>query len=230
MYAFSLLHTTQKMYKQITLVSMRFSWLYSSIDMQTCIVVLLAFCTYINTATCGFVWDDRAAILNNIDIRTDESYVTDLLYHDFWGNNITSSTSHKSYRPITVLTFRLNYYFGQFEPSGYHLVNVVLHTVSAALVLRCARIVLGATTTHGSLYAALLFAVHPVHCDSVASVVGRADVLCTAICLWSFLLYDRAIRGWSTNWPLFAISLVLVVIGTINFINANFSDVTCNSL
>lgn len=44
--------------------------------------------------------------------------------------------SHKSYRPLTVLTFWLNHRVHGLEPFGYHLVNVVLHTLVTLLFYR----------------------------------------------------------------------------------------------
>ena len=51
-----------------------------------------------------FVFDDSEALVNNKDIRPDQP-ITNLLRHDFWGNKLTNK-SHKSYRPLTVLTYR----------------------------------------------------------------------------------------------------------------------------
>lgn len=47
--------------------------------------------------------------------------------------------SHGSYRPLCVLTFRLNHLLGGLEPWGYHLVNVALHAACTVLVVRVAR-------------------------------------------------------------------------------------------
>ena len=44
--------------------------------------------------------------------------------------------SHKSYRPLCVLTFRWNYLLHQLRPTGYHLVNVALHALVCALFFR----------------------------------------------------------------------------------------------
>ena len=51
-----------------------------------------------------FVFDDSEAIVGNKDLLP-ETPITDLLHHDFWGNKLTNK-SHKSYRPLTVLTYR----------------------------------------------------------------------------------------------------------------------------
>lgn len=73
--------------------------------------------------------------------------------------------SHKSYRPLTVLTFRLNYLFSELSAASYHLLNVILHAVVCVLFLRVCRLFLDKTS---SLVAALLFAVHPIHTEAVS--------------------------------------------------------------
>ncbi|RHY08381.1 hypothetical protein DYB25_003302 [Aphanomyces astaci] len=183
-------------------------------------VALLAFAVFVNTLSCGFVWDDRAAILTNRDIRTDDNTtaVGDLFVHDFWGTPISSASSHKSFRPITVLTFRLNYAVGGFDPWGYHLLNVVLHSITSALVVVVGRRVMSIAPSSSQVHrapvlAGLLFAVHPIHCDSVASVVGRADVLCTLVSLVAFTCYDTAISDrTTTKWMYFILSIGLIVL------------------
>lgn len=75
--------------------------------------------------------------------------------------------------------------------SSYHATNVVLHGLATGLVLLVARTV---TCRRGAFLSASLFAVHPVHADAVASVVGRADVLSCVFFLLSLLCYDRHVR------------------------------------
>ena len=80
-------------------------------------IFLLAILTYSPSLTADFTFDDRPAILENNDV-TDEvvssnftHYLHRIFQHDFWGSNITDhATSHKSYRPLTVLTFNLDHY------------------------------------------------------------------------------------------------------------------------
>lgn len=52
-----------------------------------------------------FVFDDSEAIVGNKDLQS-QTPVADLFVNDFWGKKLDSKTSHKSYRPLTVLTFR----------------------------------------------------------------------------------------------------------------------------
>lgn len=89
-----------------------------------------------------------------------------------------------------MLTFRLNYLLGGFQPWGYHLVNVLLHCLATALLVRVARNVLPKSkSTVGPAVTGLLFATHPIHSEAVAGVVGRADLAACNFYLLSFLMY-----------------------------------------
>ncbi|ETE71325.1 Transmembrane and TPR repeat-containing protein 4, partial [Ophiophagus hannah] len=145
------------------------------------IVGLFSIICFVNSYDGDFVFDDSEAIINNKDLRADTP-LGDLWHHDFWGNKLNSNTSHKSYRPLTVLTFRINYLLaGGFHPLGFHIINIILHCIISVLIVDVFSILLGGLhyTNKGrrlnfvpksSFLAALLFAVHPVHteCGSLA--------------------------------------------------------------
>ncbi len=69
---------------------------------------LLAALCYANALHGSFVIDDGSAIRTNADLRP-ETPLRQLLSNDFWGRPIDSQTSVKSYRPLTVLSFRWNF-------------------------------------------------------------------------------------------------------------------------
>lgn len=108
---------------------------------------------------------------------------------DFWGTPLRHSGSHKSYRPLCVLTFRLNYLLSALDPVGFHLTNVLLHSaVTGVYVLTVRKAVVGCRS-EVLLLCGLLFATHPVHTEAVAGVVGRADVLACLFFLLALCLY-----------------------------------------
>ncbi|KAF2881522.1 hypothetical protein ILUMI_24656 [Ignelater luminosus] len=155
---------------------------------------LLAFLLYYNTLDADFVYDDRRAILTNPDLLPSTPW-TRLLEDDFWGTPLTDSGSHGSYRPLCVLTFRLNYLLGGFQPWGYHLVNVLLHCLATALLVKVARHILPRSrSSMGPAVVGLLFATHPIHTEAVAGVVGRADLAACNFYLLSFLTYIAHIK------------------------------------
>ncbi|CAG0891652.1 unnamed protein product [Cyprideis torosa] len=99
------------------------------------LVFSLASCAYLNSLSCDFVFDDVSAIKENKDLRPHVHW-SSLWANDFWGTPMTKEQSHKSYRPLCVLTFRWNYLIHQLDPLGYHCVNLLLHGFVCVLYLR----------------------------------------------------------------------------------------------
>ncbi|XP_068085342.1 protein O-mannosyl-transferase TMTC2 [Anabrus simplex] len=134
------------------------------------------------------------AILSNQDVLPSTP-MTRLLSDDFWGTPLSHSGSHGSYRPLCVLSFRLNYMAGGFRAWGYHLVNILLHCLATGLVVRVARVLFPPGATLPAAVTGLLFAAHPIHTEAVAGVVGRADLLACVFYLLSFLCYVSHVRN-----------------------------------
>ncbi|XP_052031290.1 protein O-mannosyl-transferase TMTC1 isoform X3 [Apodemus sylvaticus] len=139
-----------------------------------------------------FVHDDVWAIVNNPDVRPGAPLRWSVFANDFWGKGLADSTSHKSYRPLCVLSFRLNIFLTGMDPFYFHAVNVILHClVTLVLMYTCDKTVF---KNRGLAFiTALLFAVHPVHTEAVAGIVGRADVLACLLFLLAFLSYQRSL-------------------------------------
>ncbi|XP_075887213.1 protein O-mannosyl-transferase TMTC4 [Nelusetta ayraudi] len=184
-------------------------------------VALVSLLCFINSYDGEFVFDDSEAIVNNKDLRPTTP-LSNIWHNDFWGSNLSSNSSHKSYRPFTVLTFRLNYLLaGGLHPVGFHVLNIILHAVVSALMIDVFAILTGglARDEKGrmlncapktSLLASLLFATHPVHTESVAGVVGRADLLCALFFQLSFLAYCKAFNRGSGGDDRFSVQWVAV--------------------
>ena len=144
-----------------------------------CITSLIVLCclSYWNSLSGDLVHDDIFAIKNNADIKP-ETPLSRLLADDFWGKDMSDPTSHKSYRPITTLSFRLNYLIHDLEPWGYHAVNVFLHTLCTILFWWLCRIfvfrsgIVGNDSSTLSIQAAILFAVHPIHSEAVSAAAN----------------------------------------------------------
>lgn len=140
------------------------------------------------------VFDDRPAIVENKDV-TDfaERSTADLFLDNFWGQRMDAfDAQHQSYRPLTVLTFRLNHYFHNLEVIGYHAVNTLLHGTATALFVLFAKRALSTPSSSALSLGGLLFATHPIHTESVSSLVGRADVLAGVCYLLALLCYTEA--------------------------------------
>jgi tetratricopeptide (TPR) repeat protein len=159
-----------------------------------------AFATYRNSFDAGFVLDSGALIY-----RVRQETVAQILSHDYWWPTWTSG----SYRPLTTLSFALNYsVLGNADrPAGYHWVNLLLHWGNAILVY--ALVLALAAHIPSAFFTALLFTTHPVTVEAVTNLVGRADLLATGSVLGGLLLYVRSHKApgvWKLPW-LLALSL-----------------------
>jgi len=111
------------------------------------------------------------------------------------------STTGGLYRPVTTLSYALNYAAGGRAVWGYHAVSLLLHVVCTVAVLALARRVVAAVAPSragpAALLAALLFAVHPAHVEAVAALTGRAELLAALGALASLhLAATRAAAIW----------------------------------
>ncbi|XP_074795377.1 protein O-mannosyl-transferase TMTC1 isoform X2 [Natator depressus] len=105
---------------------------------------------------------------------------------------MAENTSHKSYRPLCVLTFKLNILLAGMNPFYFHAVNVTLHClVTLVLMYTCDKAVF--KDSRLAFVTALFFAVHPIHSEAVTGIVGRADVLACLLFLLAFLSYNRSV-------------------------------------
>ncbi|XP_058830997.1 protein O-mannosyl-transferase TMTC1-like [Topomyia yanbarensis] len=150
-------------------------------------VGLIAVLCYLNGVQGDFVHDDIPAITMNKDVL-GLSPISQVFRNDFWGTPMADLSSHKSYRPLTTLTFRLNYITFGLRSLWFHVTNVVLHAAACVLFTRVCTTIAGLRKNF-AVFAGLLFAVHPIHTEAVTGIVGRADVLACIFFLISLLAY-----------------------------------------
>ncbi|KAK7202215.1 hypothetical protein NESM_000291800 [Novymonas esmeraldas] len=172
-------------------------------DVQTCsFVLLIAAVVFSNGIRGQLTFDDHLAITKNADSWADKTTLSSIFFNDFWGKSLDRFESNGSYRPITVLTFRVQQWLMGYRhsPAFLHLFNYAVAYLNVVLVFYLARLyvyvvvpstalpidgaaqqsftaVLTSPLHAVPLMAALLYLVHPVHVDAVTSIVGRCELL-----------------------------------------------------
>jgi tetratricopeptide (TPR) repeat protein len=150
---------------------------------------LLVIATYI-TFSPGFSpekqftnWDDLGYVVNQPLIKTQDADSSALLWKP-------STEVMLNYHPITMWTLAKNYESAELDIQAYFQTNLFLHCINAILVF-----ILLYSLAKGSIFVsffgALLFAIHPMHVESVAWISERKDVLYTFFFLLSLLSYLR---------------------------------------
>jgi protein O-mannosyl-transferase len=92
-------------------------------------------------------------------------------------------------RPLTELTFWLNFLAGGSNPVGFHAVNLLLHVAVVCLLFDVLQDLI---PREGAFLAAMLFAIHPIQCEAVAYIFARGTLLATLFCLLCW-------RSWRTG-------------------------------
>jgi hypothetical protein len=141
------------------------------------LLVLAVLAAYLPATRGGFVWDDDDYVVNNQTLRSAEGL----------GRIWLQPGAVPQYYPMVHTTFWVEYQLWGLRPFGYHLVNILLHAaVSLLLVAALARL-----RIPGAWLAGALFALHPVHVESVAWITERKNVLSGVFYLLALLSYLR---------------------------------------
>ena len=154
----------------------------------------------------AFVYDDSGSVFKNVVVNGHVPW-KEAFTRDFWGTPMKEPASHKSFRPITTLSFKLNWLLSEQLGTSenmdetthyYHIVNVVLHGVNTGLVTEAASFIfddisriIGNSEADilAQLITGFLFALHPVHAEAVSNITSRGELLMTLFFLIAFLSY-----------------------------------------
>ena len=130
----------------------------------------------------GFVWDD------NVFIKVNPVREVSGLWQIWFSPSAIEGEYH--YWPLVYTTFWLEHKLWGYAPAGYHVVNVLLHLANTLLLWH----ILRRLAVPGTWVVAAVFAVHPLHVESVAWVIERKDVLSGLFYLAAALMWMRFVE------------------------------------
>lgn len=155
--------------------------------MKRWLIFAVAVALYLPTVTYDFVQDDRVIVVGNPAVHSFSQAVRGFS-RPYW----PPPNAGGLYRPLTILSYAVDWRLTGGRPWLFHLMNSLWHGLAAVLVV----LVLVRWLPEPAAFAAgLVFALHPVHVEAVAGIVGRAELL-AAVGLLGAVLSAR--RGW---WP-----------------------------
>ncbi|MEK6611341.1 MAG: tetratricopeptide repeat protein [Gemmatimonadota bacterium] len=147
------------------------------------VIALLAIAASATSLGNGFTYDDRWIIAENGRVHSIRA-----LWHYFTESYWPMKSGAALYRPFAIFAYSLQWAVGDGSPLVFHLVNVLLYAASAVAVFWMAGFLMAPGV---AWLAAALFAVHPVHVEAVANVVGQAELWAALVVLLAFGLYAR---------------------------------------
>lgn len=166
----------------------------------------ITFLVFSNTLKADFIynWDDNLNVTNNQNIR------------DFSVEGISrlfDPQANISEPRLTLFSFALEYRYYSLNPAPYHLHNLLLHIANVLLLFFLVKVISGKRNI--AVLTALLFAIHPMHVESVSWVTGRKDLLFSLFYMLSMLSYIAAIR----RKPRLLFLLAALVFGVISLLS-----------
>jgi protein O-mannosyl-transferase len=164
-------------------------------------IILAVVLPYLPALRGGFVWDDEPLITANPLLRTPSGLA------EIWSGSRTAD-----YFPVTNTVFWIEHHLFGDNATGYHALNILLQTANALLLWR----VLWRLQIPGAFLAALIFAIHPVHAESVAWISELKNVLSMFFFLISALLFfeieDREVLNRGVTWGASLVAFLLALL------------------
>jgi tetratricopeptide (TPR) repeat protein len=150
------------------------------------LVVVLALAASVTSLHNGFAYDDVYLIAKSQRMHSLTGWWREFA-HTYW----PEGAGGDGYRPFTIIVFRAEWALGAGNPAVFHGVNVALHAITSVVVfwLATALLPLGAAAVAGAVYA-----VHPVHVEAVATVVGQSELWVCLLITLAMTLFVRARR------------------------------------
>jgi Flp pilus assembly protein TadD len=180
------------------------------------IILFLTTIVYANSIHNDFTnWDDLSLVVENPAIR---SLSIDNLI------DIFTPKAGKTYQPIRVLSYAIDYYFWRLNPLGYHLGNIALHGFSAVILYLLLASLLNQMRSESSfesnriiaLLASLLFAVHPVNVEAVTWISSRKYGLLAFFYFSSLYFYIKNSEKGRYHRIYYALSIVSYVLSLLS--------------
>lgn len=181
------------------------------VDLVVHAVCVLVYLVPVWTAPLDVAMLDEMFISENGDVRGGpDNPLRRVLENDYWGRSMFGPSSHKSWRPLSVVAFRyLDVHVRTHDSMFWHrLVTILIHAATAECASHVACLLFGdpsRTDHHQRLkrWSKLLFALHPSHVEAVANAANRPHVLS--------LLFSLVAADDRTPWPLLPLATTAAV-------------------
>jgi hypothetical protein len=144
-------------------------------------VAMLALLASITGVRNGFAYDDVRAIVTDTRFHSLGN-IWQVFNHTYWLPQYGASL----YRPLTLLMFSIEWIIGGGSPLPFHIVSIALYSGVCVAVFVLARQVFDERT---AMIGAAIFAVHPLHVEAVANIVGQAELFAALFVVMSVSRY-----------------------------------------
>ncbi|MBN1385150.1 MAG: tetratricopeptide repeat protein [Elusimicrobia bacterium] len=159
---------------------------------QILFLIIVCVVTFSNNFKNEFLWDDH--LITDDRFVHNTKHIPDLIKPEYWRYHFPGMPGQ--YRPLRALTFMFDYSIWKKDPFGYHLTSLILHILNVIILYFFISFFFKNKML--AFLTSLLFAVHPVHVESVTWMKNRTDLLCLIfymLCLMFYMKYTELARN-----------------------------------
>lgn len=195
------------------------------------ILFLSSILLYANTLSHDYALDDQLAIYENKFVTKGVSGIGDILTHDafegFFGERGSKLISGGRYRPLSFVSFAIEWEIFGRNPHVSHAINVLLYGLLCCSLFYFLALLFPISCDSHSKYswlhslpfaAALLYCFHPIHTEVVANIKGRDEILCLLFGLWALIYFLQYFQ--SNSWKSYVILFLLYFLSLMSKENA----------
>ena len=169
------------------------------------LIPMIAILIYIPSFNADFTLDDVLIVEDNTFVKSLDQIPAIWTSH-YWAGKV-DATDTGLYRPLTLTTYNLQYALTGESPAAFHILNILLHALVCLMVMTMASLLF--LDFRLVIISGLLFAIHPIHTEAVAGIVGRAEILAALFILTSMVCYHQWRQKGEIKW------LVLMLVSTL---------------
>ena len=173
------------------------------------LIALAAIAVYANSVANGFALDDEFIVRLNTRVH-DVTNLGAIWLRPYWP---AYGTELGLWRPLAIYGYAVQWAIAPDAPWFFHTVNVLMHATASVLAFHLLRRVTGSVA--GALVGGLLFAVHPVHTEVVANVVGQAELIAAITTFTACLVHVSRPEGTDVGWGRRIALVILFLLGVL---------------
>ncbi|MCF8298976.1 MAG: tetratricopeptide repeat protein [Saprospiraceae bacterium] len=164
------------------------------------LILILSFLVFVNSLNSKFIasWDDNAYVIENIAIKGLSAQNIKTIFTSFYVGH---------YQPISILSYSIDYSLFGLNPKGFHITNLIFHLLNIILVFFL--IYKLSYRIEAAFISAILFAIHPMHVESVVWIAERKDVMYAFFYLGSLISYINYITKNKTKYLIYTAILFI---------------------
>lgn len=149
------------------------------------VITLVTLLCFANSLSGEFIFDDYIAVVEHPTVKY-LSNIPKLFLQGYFGDDSSAGL----YRPLTSLSFAINFAISGQNPTSYHLLSIFIHIINSGLIYVLTYFY--SRQRFLALMSALFFAIHPVHSEAVSAIYGRPELLATMFLLVAWLTYQQS--------------------------------------